>query len=53
MCSPCLFNSALEVPDVQQREIEDVCAGKEGGKLPLFVDSTIDCRCGKSTGTTK
>lgn len=26
---------------MQQREIEDVCAGKEGGKLPLFVDSEI------------
>lgn len=26
---------------MQQREIEDVCAGKEGGNSPLFVDSTI------------
>lgn len=26
---------------MQQRETEDVCAGKEGGKLPLFVHSEI------------
>lgn len=26
---------------MQQKELEDICAVKEGGKLPLFVDSTI------------